>query len=120
MNRVIIKFKDGEIDRLSDLCRGAVWDDRSMRRVRCSKRATVTEVINGQEVKFCKIHSSAAQAARDAKAKARWAARNAAWDASIRRNNALGALLDAVLNADHSALPPEVQKAVLEYLEAHK
>lgn len=118
MSRSIVKFKDGEVDRLPDLCRASMWQD--YRHIRCSRKATVTEIIDGQEVKFCKTHSSAAQAARNAKSTAAWEARNRKWDHDARLRNASAALVNACLNAVHSSLPPEVQKAVLEYLEASK
>lgn len=115
MHRDIYK---GRTDTFPDDCRAATWDGWHFNR--CNNKGTVTEIVDGVEMKFCNVHSKAHMEAKEAKKQKKRQAEEAARERANAKRMALGTLLEAILAADHSTLPTDVQKAVLEYLEASK
>lgn len=116
MNRTIIKI-EGQ-DPYPDKCRGSTFD--GWHHYRCANKGVITEVVNGTEMKFCRTHSTEHIEKINAKYRAKYEAKNASHNRATSIRDAFNAIADATLNADHSALPPEVQKAVLEYLKVKR
>lgn len=91
-----------------------IWGDIH----RCERNGTVSETVNGVEMKFCKQHSEAERARKDL-------ARRAKWDAGNRlqrlRNDAVRMkdnIATMVLASDPDALSLPVRLARDEYEDA--
>jgi hypothetical protein len=83
---------------------------------RCNHNGTVTEIINGVEMRFCKQHSAAEQKRRDDARRAKWDAGNRLQglrnDVTLKRDRIVAAVLDP--NTD----PAKIAFAKREYQEA--